>query len=63
MIKLDVEDYCQECPFFEPTLASRPSVLFAHNEPIEMYGGDYVIRCEHYGCCKRMYNLQKENEQ
>lgn len=62
MIKLDVEDYCQECPFFEPMLSAKPSALFADGK-IYMNCGDYIIRYKRYGCCKRMYNLQKENEQ
>lgn len=62
MIKLDIQDYCQECMDFSPDV----------DEPVRMFSGDdcvfqtnTVIRCEHRRRCeaiKRYLEKQaKEN--
>lgn len=60
MIKLRVEDYCQECPYFIPDVVSDYPNLYANNEPV--ITEDRAIVCEHYAICDRVARWIKQNE-
>ena len=47
-ITLKVDDYCQECPEFEPDVHRQ--VIYGMDE--RMF--DTTIRCEHRGKCDRL---------
>lgn len=50
MISLEVEDYCQKCPDFEPTVTR----FYSENE-IYMQ----VVKCECKQRCNRIYEMMK----
>ena len=58
MIKLVVEDYCQECRLFEPMIKSRPGCLFAEGEVAEVEG-DVVVVCHYSDHCEYVTKLVK----
>lgn len=45
MIRLKIEEYCQECPEFEPI----KKIFYANNQACEI-----IIRCEHEKMCKEI---------
>lgn len=51
MIKLDISDYCQNCPYFEPTVHSRPTTFYVNDEKNSVYLGDTIVRCESRSKC------------
>ena len=56
MIKLQIEDYCQNCPEFEAYVAKLSFLTIAkiHNETL--------IKCERAELCEMlMHHLEKEN--
>ena len=55
MIRLCVEDYCQECDQFVAEVENAKR-LYGNNVH---FRSDTIIRCEHAGLCAR---LQKEFE-
>lgn len=59
MIKLEVQDYCQGCPKFEPDV-ERPVSLYIDGGPkpyVTM--GDTIIRCEYRHICERVSRVTK----
>lgn len=57
MIKLCVQDYCQECTNFEAEVTIAHKMYSTDGVPVAI--SDTIIRCEHAGLCAR---LQKEFE-
>lgn len=51
MIKLEIEDYCKECPDFNEDV-QKPDKYYADGEVFIV--GDTVIRCEHRERCERL---------
>lgn len=49
MIRLEVEDYCQNCPDFEAKVDSTS--LHANDKEVVNY---HIIRCKHARRCERM---------
>lgn len=47
MIKLNVEDYCQDCPEFE----ARADKLYGDNRSLNTW-----VYCEHKKICKRIHD-------
>ena len=46
MIKLDVQDYCHKCPYFEAKVTGGPSSFYSTDgEVVEIIMADTVIRC------------------
>ena len=46
MIKLDVQDYCHKCPYFEAKVTGGPSSFYSTDgEVAEIIMADTVIRC------------------
>lgn len=62
MIRLEVEDYCQNCSKFEPDVDRSP-VLYRDYDP-EPYAliGDTIIRCEYRHICERAIRVTKGEE-
>lgn len=61
MIKLEVAEYCQNCPSFEADVA-KPERLYAGGEELCTFG-DTVVRCEYRRRCagiKRYLEKQLE---
>ena len=61
MIKLEVEDYCQSCPEFEPDVDKDIDRYFVDTfDPFDPFDTerrehvvcDTIIRCEHRGRCR-----------
>lgn len=53
MIRLDVQEYCQECPMFEAVtdhLAVRTNSVRGERGPV-----DSVVRCERADVCREIY--------
>ena len=46
MIKLDVQEYCHKCPYFEAKVTGGPSSFYSTDgEVVEIIMADTVIRC------------------
>ena len=46
MIKLDVQEYCHECPYFDAKVTGGPSLFYSTDgEVVEIIMADAVIRC------------------
>lgn len=59
MIKLEVQDYCQSCPKFEPDV-ERPVDLYTDGNPEPYVSiGDTTIRCEYRRICERVRRVTK----
>lgn len=57
MIRLDVEDYCNDCLDFEPEVVERPM----HLETLDPYVtpvfvGDTIVKCTKCDLCKNLMN-------
>lgn len=58
MIRLEVESYCHECPYFEAEV-KNPQVLYADFEIYEIVG-DTIVTCRYkYRCELLKKNLMK----
>ena len=58
MIKLEVKDYCQNCPGFEPSVTRNELYDNAHG------GMETIIRCKYRGRCESMVRyLKKESNE
>ena len=53
MIKLDVQDYCQDCPNFKADV-EMPVELYNGFGIKPVYFGDTIIRCKHKDLCERV---------
>lgn len=52
MIKLDVQDYCQRCPFFETVTTSWPDdVRNSEGRVVSLRPGETVITCKNADRC------------
>jgi len=61
MIKLDIQEYCQNCPYFEPEVISRPTTFYVDNEEHTVYIGDTIVKCESRTKCREIRKfLEKE---
>lgn len=61
MIKIEVEDYCQNCLDFEADVA-KPERLYSGCEPVTIFG-DTVVRCEYRKRCASIKRyLEKQIE-
>ena len=53
MIKLDVQDYCQECPYFEAVMVPEYGNKRQGRAIVEMVAtGDTLIKCNHCHMCE-----------
>lgn len=50
MIKLDVAEYCHDCPNFEPEVVNKRVIYDNDGECCGMLENMYVV-CEHYKTC------------
>ena len=57
MININVEDYCQNCPDFEPEV--NKTLLKANNIVIST---DTFITCKYSDRCKQIYRYIMSNE-
>lgn len=61
MIKLDVQEYCQECPAFDPVKHTVTEKFMSLGESVEM--STTHIRCRDWKRCKQIERyLRKELE-
>lgn len=66
MIRLEVEEYCSQCPEFEPDVDKKEEILqyqdfkLMINETIRLC--DTVVRCKHAARCEgiKLYLKTKE---
>lgn len=61
MIRLDVQDYCQECPMFEAVTDH----LFMRADSVlrERRIFDSVVRCERAEACREIHKMfEKQND-
>ena len=59
MIKLEVQDYCQNCGCFQADV-EHPQTLYFGGEPFDV-SGDTIVRCEYRNHCKRLKrHLEKQ---
>ena len=54
MIELNVEKYCDECPYFEPDVIN-PEIMCCHGKPYGLLGNTNVY-CKHKDKCARVYD-------
>lgn len=59
MIDLNVEKYCDECPYFEPDVIN-PETLYCDGKP-NVSLGDTHIYCTHKNKCARVYDYAVDN--
>lgn len=60
MIRLEVKDYCHNCPEFQPDVEYPHAVRTGHGD---MIISDFIIRCERTDICAIIYErAQKEAE-
>lgn len=52
MIRVEVDDYCQNCLEFEPDV-SKPDVMWIGDQRV-VFAGDIVVRCEHRDRCREI---------
>ena len=73
MIQLDVKEYCQACPHFEPEVVQRPKTTVFHQESFayipnipekfEVTNGNTIVICKNRGRCAAMYAFLKGESQ
>lgn len=64
MIKLDVQDYCQECPFFEAEVKGGATELVSTTGEHILFPGDTTITCKNAErCCWLAENAIKAKEE
>ena len=59
MIRVSVENYCNECRYFEADV-TNPTVI--RNGIRELVIGDTIIECTHRELCERLAEYLKEKE-
>ena len=52
MIKLDVEEYCHDCPFFEAVTVGEVGTYYAGQEKKIYIYGDIIVQCENKDKCQ-----------
>lgn len=55
MIFLKVEEFCQNCPAFEPE-TEKGEVIDSIEHEVETYRTDTIIRCSNRKACKSIRN-------
>lgn len=61
MIKLDVKEYCQECPDFEADIESISYPTFVGDDEVKYH--DSIIRCEHRDKCQQLYKHMTKHKE
>lgn len=63
MIKLDVQPYCQACPYFSAEVVEYETYDFEMSERHVRHKvvGDTSIRCKNEEKCERLVNYLKES--
>lgn len=51
MVKLDIKDYCQTCPYFEADVSYPPTLYYENDKPI-YEDGDTIVRCVNREHCE-----------
>lgn len=67
MIKLDVCEYCDRCPHFEPEVAERPKVNILtrydfcdmEDKRMAVTHGDTIVRCCNRDRCEAIYEYME----
>lgn len=60
MIRLEVESYCQDCPYFQPHV-HKPEWFYADSEPY--YFGDTIVTCKNKTQCQHaVEHLEKHKD-
>ena len=66
MIKLDVREYCDSCPHFEPEVVMRPHAqIFTPFDPINFekeivtITGDTIVKCCNRDRCEAIYEYME----
>ena len=67
MIKLDVREYCDRCPHFEPEVVERPQVDILTNysfcdmveRRMAVTHGDTVVKCCNRDRCEAIYEYME----
>jgi hypothetical protein len=67
MIKLDVREYCDRCPHFEPEVVERPRVYILTNysfcgmvdKRMAVTHGDTVVKCCNRDRCEAIYEYME----
>lgn len=62
MIKLNIEPFCENCPYFEPDVEKaeiRSLFNSMENESIDFIYRDTIIRCEKRSICENIKNYLK----
>lgn len=62
MIELNIHEYCQSCPEFEPRIAQRPTQFINLTGDIGSVFGDTIIECENRRHCEALYNHLKRSD-
>ena len=66
MIKLDVQEYCQECPYFDAVMVpGHCNVDIGAGKKGILPSGDILIKCKSWAQCRRAMDTalrQKEEE-
>lgn len=70
MIKLEVADYCQNCPMFEPDVVNRPKmktltgydIMSGQTVRSAVYQGDTIVVCKNHNRCDIIYHNILENQ-
>ena len=66
MIKLDVQEYCQECPYFDAVMAAGYCNMATGAGKKEMVpSGDVLVKCKNWHVCGRAVDaahILKEKE-
>lgn len=64
MIRVEVEDYCQQCLDFTPDV-TKPERLYFNNGEVDFAMSDTIVRCEYRKRCagiKRYLDQQTKGE-
>lgn len=51
MVKLDIKDYCQTCPYFEPDVVT-PSTMYTLDGSVLRKNEDTIIKCNNREICE-----------
>lgn len=62
MTKLDLKEYCQDCPYIDPTAESEGTTLFA-GDIIAEIEGEVKIFCKNEKICKRIMEIKGEGNE
>lgn len=67
MIKVEVQDYCQDCPYFEADITYPVEYGFLNHDTGEretgFYTNDTTIRCKHRKHCAHLVRVLKGGQQ